>query len=150
MSAIKFSQKGGQRVTIKMNRIRARIKNPIGLWNSLSRDILKDIQGQFNSKGSTYSTPWAKLSPSTIKQKIAQGMNNGILQRTKELKGSFVIKEKNRFKLVIGSKVEKEKLVWHQLGKGRMKRPVLNVNSSRFISVLRKNIRKFLKKIANA
>lgn len=92
----------------------------------------KEIEEAFKVSGKNITgTPWPRLKPSTIKQKLRSGYLTNVLVRTGKMRRSFRREELKPFSLKIGNTAMY--FQFHQLGTKKMSRRQMLGHSQKMI-----------------
>lgn len=82
---------GAQPVARRLGRVKWHIENWIGVWPEVFQHLERSTARQFASEGMYGSDGWAALAPSTVADKQRHGFPPNILERTGEMKDSFLV-----------------------------------------------------------
>ena len=99
-----------------------RIENIAVLGPSIGAMFSRNISRNFTTRGAFLGSPWKPLAPSTIAEKVRQGLPTTPLVRTRKMRESFVgrpmsVERYTRKTLIYGSNLERS--VWQQYGTHR-------------------------------
>lgn len=82
---------GEKAVARRLGRVKHHIEDWGGVWPEVFRHLERSTARQFASEGAYGSGGWAALAPSTVAEKQAGGWPPTILERTGEMKDSFLV-----------------------------------------------------------
>lgn len=82
---------GVQPVVRRLGRVRHHIEDWEGVWPEVFEHLERTTARQFASEGMYGSDGWTELAPSTIADKRRGGYPPNILERTGEMKDSFLV-----------------------------------------------------------
>ena len=129
---------------IQLRQLRPTLRDSLSDCTNISADIiLKEIASYFpNGPGGVYG--WADLKESTIALKKSIGMNNGILVRTGDLKGSFRKQKLGKYSCKVGTGIDYFKYHENSRPGSRMFRPSLKPAAQYTLRKQEEEIEKFL------